>query len=223
MAIHVAILKKQYAELILSGRKTVESRLTKTPQPPYNAIETGERLFIKISSGPFIATALAGKVEQHADLTPDKIKQIFAHLNHAICGNSEYLQQKLDCRYSTFVHLNDVEPLDVGPVYPKSLRAWHVLEDRLSPLVEVTLTAGAIRNRYLSLPDSSGKMRGKSLTLLMPDGREVKTDFAKGKPMLRWRGWGVYYQANDMQAGDVVRIVALGSSRYRVSFHKPTA
>ncbi|RME18863.1 MAG: hypothetical protein D6800_15035, partial [Candidatus Zixiibacteriota bacterium] len=56
--------------------------------------------------------------------------------------------------------------------------------------------------------------------LLMPDGQEVVTGFATGKPMLRWRGWGAYYLAHDMQPGDKVRIVSMGDCRYRVTFHK---
>lgn len=43
--LHVAILKPNYIRDILAGTKTVESRLTKTNQPPHGRVETGERLF----------------------------------------------------------------------------------------------------------------------------------------------------------------------------------
>jgi ASC-1-like (ASCH) protein len=219
MSIHVAILKRPYLKLILSGRKTVESRLTRTTQPPYNTIATGERIFLKASSGPFMATALAGTIEQHDSLTPADITKLRKRLDKTVCGNDEYWQMKRESRYAVFVQLTRVEPIDVGPAYPKSMRAWHVVDDRLSPLMDITLTGGAIRNHYMSLPDTSAQMRDRDITLMMPDGREIATGFADGKPMLRWRGWGAYYQLNRMAPGDKARFVAIGSGRYRVSFH----
>jgi len=50
--IHVAILKPGYIQAILAGTKTIESRLTKTAQPPYGKVVTGERLYLKASGGP---------------------------------------------------------------------------------------------------------------------------------------------------------------------------
>ncbi len=220
MPTHVAILKRPYLRMILDGRKTVESRLTKTVQPPFGSIAPGERIFLKVSAGPFMATALAGNIDQHDKLTPSDIDRLRMRYDHAVCGNEDYWQAKRDSRYAVFVELTAVEPIRVGPTYPKSMRAWHVIDDQLNPVREVMLTAGAIRNRYLSLPSVSPAMREQDVILLMPDGQEVVTGFATGKPMLRWRGWGAYYRAHDMQPGDTVRIVSLGDGRYRVTFHK---
>ena len=219
MPIHVAILKRPYLKLILSGQKTVESRLTRNNPPPYNVIQTGERIFLKASSGPFMATALAGTIEQHRDLTPPGITKLRKRLDKAVCGNDEYWQMKRESRFAVFVSLMQVEPIEVGPAYPKSMRAWHVVDDHLSPLMDIALTDGAIRNSYLSLPDTSPNMRSKDITLVMPDGQEIATGFADGKPMLRWRGWSAYYQENRSAPGDMVRFVATGSGRYRVTFH----
>ena len=55
---HLVILKKPYLEAILSGRKTIESRFTKTKRPPFGQIEAGDRLFLKLSSGPVCGTAV---------------------------------------------------------------------------------------------------------------------------------------------------------------------
>ena len=114
----------------------------------------------------------------------------------------------------------DSEPIEVGPAYPKSMRAWHVLDESLSPLKDVPLTDGAIRNQYISLTGTSDKMRRRPVTLLMPDGQEVQTAFATGKAMLKWRGWGAYYVKHRMKPGDAVRFVALSPGRYRVTFRK---
>ncbi len=220
MSIHVAILKRPYVRLILEGKKTVESRLMRSAQPPYRAIETGERLFIKASSGPFMATAIAGPVEQHEGLVPNDIHKLRRRHNRAVCGDDAYWVLKESSRFAVFIHLNDVEPIDVGPRYVKSMRAWHVVDDLLSPLLDIPLTDGAIRNRYLSLPGASEEMRSQPVTLLMPNGREVVTGFANGKPMLRWRGWGPYFDEYQIACGDVVRLIAMRRGLYRVEFRQ---
>lgn len=220
MPIHVAILKRPYVRLILSGEKTVESRLTRTAQPPLRTITTGERIFIKASSGPFMATALAGQIDQHEALELRDVLELRDRYNNAVCGNDEYWEVKKHSRFGVFIHLQQVEPIEVGPVYPKSMRAWHVLDESLSPLKDVTLTDGAIRNRYISLIDTTEKMRRRPVTLLLPDGQEVQTAFAEGKAMLKWRGWGAYYGEHRMNPGDAVRFVALSPGRYRVTFRK---
>lgn len=220
MPIHVAILKRPYVKLILEGRKTVESRLTRTLLPPYDVIQAGQRIFLKVSSGPFMATAVAGRIDQYHDLSQSDVQQLRKRYDRDVCGNVEYWKLKRDSRYAVFVELRQVQPIEVGPAYPKSMRAWHVVDDKLNPIMDVTLTAGAIRNRYLTLPGTSTQMREHALTLLLPDDQTVVTKFAAGKAMLRWRGWGAYYQANQLKPGDVVRFVTLGGRRYRVSFIK---
>ena len=222
MSIHVAILKRPYLKLILDGKKTIESRLTRNSPPPFDTINTGERIFLKASSGPFMATALAGRIEQYRDLQPSGILRLRVKYDRDVCGNDEYWDMKRDSRFAVFVELRQVEPIEVGPVYPKSMRAWHVVDEALSPLMEIRLTDGAIRNRYLSLPQSSKRMRERPLTLHMPDGQDIRTGFADGKPMLQWRGLGPYYDRHQVSPGDTVRLVALGRGRYRVTFHTQT-
>lgn len=216
--IHVAILKPGYLNEILAGRKTIESRLTKTAQPPFEKIETGERLFLKASAGPFMATAIAGKVLCIGNLQPRDIDQLHKRYGRLIGGDDDYWQSKRDSRYATLIELRDVEPIDVGPNYsPAHMKAWYVLDDRHSPLRDWEITAGALRNRYamLPLPGESARLTGSAITLELPDGEVVSTDLVKGR-MLRWRGWGPTYESANAKAGDVLRYLALGSGRYAV-------
>jgi hypothetical protein len=224
MSIHVVILQRRYVDLILAGRKTVESRLTRTAGPPFGKVEVGQRLFIKASGGPFMATAVAGAVAGYDNLTPDRIRQLYRQYNAAVCGEGDYWKLKRDSRYATFITLEQVEPLDVGPAYNRSLQAWHVLSDDLSPLVDVILTAGAISNRYVRLarvlrmpergPDALWDFQ-TSFVLVMPDDEEVETQLT-ASGMIRWRGWGRYYDYYGMEAGDRVRFVSIGPRRYGV-------
>ena len=219
MAIHVAILHSRYLRLILAGEKTIESRLSKVAAPPFRAIEPGERLFLKHSGGPFAATAIAGDVQFAQNLTPARVEALRKQYNGRIGGEANYWQNKRASKYATLIHLRDVEPMDVGPTYPRSpYKAWFVLEDSASPLIETTLTDGAIRNHYVRLP-AGALPAEETFTLELPDGRTVTSSLTRGR-MIRWRGWGPYFANRSMRAGDRVRLVARGPGVYRVSFER---
>jgi hypothetical protein len=216
--IHVAILKPGYLHAILDGHKTIESRLTKTKQPPHGKVEPGERLFLKASGGPFMATAIAGKVQSFEDLHAKDLKRLRKRYNKGICGDDAYWELKQHSRFATLIVLKDVEPIEVGPKYKIAyMKAWYVLDEALSPLRGWTITPGALRNRYACLPtaEKSKKKPGQPVTLELPDGEVIQTELARGR-MLRWRGWGPVYESAGAKAGDVLRFVALGRGRYAV-------
>ena len=218
--IHLAILKPGYIRDILAGTKTVESRLTKTMQPPHGKVTAGERLFLKASGGPFMATAVAGRVETFADLTPAEVKRLRKDFGKLIGGDDAYWEMKRNSKYATLIWLDRVEPIDVGPAYKVAyMKAWYVLNEAVSPLRQWTLTDGAIRNRYASLPGASEKLKDAAITLELPDGQTVVTKLVKGR-QLQWRGWGPMYDAAGAEPGDAVRFVATGPRRYRVSVVK---
>lgn len=133
--IHVAILKPGYIHAILDGTKTIESRLTKTMQTPHGRVETGERLYLKASGGPFMATAVAGAIHSYADLKPSDVKRIRKKFGQKIGGDDAYWQGKEDSHYATLIELTEVEPVSVGPPYKVAyMRAWYVLDEDRDPL-----------------------------------------------------------------------------------------
>lgn len=216
--IHVAILKPGYIHAILEGYKTVESRLTKTMQPPHGKVKPGERLFLKASGGPFMATAVAGKVQSYAGLTPAKVEQLRKQLARTVGGTSAYWDSKRQSRYGTFIPLTHVESITVGPKYkPAHMKAWYVLDDALSPVSDWVITEGALRNRYAMLPTQgdTAEQRRLPITLELPDGTAVQTERANGR-RLRWRGWGPIYQASSAAPGDLLRFTQLAKGHYAV-------
>ncbi len=77
MRIHIAILKRPYLSLILTGQKRLECRLTKISCPPFGQIVGGERVLLKESGGPVRGQAEVKKVLFFEGLTPDKIDSIY--------------------------------------------------------------------------------------------------------------------------------------------------
>lgn len=237
MSIHVAILRSPYPDLILRGRKTVESRLYRTRRPPVGVVKRGERLFIKESGGGWAATAVAGEVVEHEGLDPAGMRALRDRWDGEVLGGRAYWESKVQSTYAVLVRLTAVEPLEVGPVYPRSgYRAWHVLDENLSPLMEALLTDGGVRNGYVNLPRVSRRLaEGEDFVLMMPDGEEVRTQMAAGVTAggggrVRWRGWRRYFAEAGVGGGDVLRLVAqpmagegteAGLRRFQVSFSSP--
>ncbi|MEM1355835.1 MAG: ASCH domain-containing protein [Planctomycetota bacterium] len=215
--LHVAILKPPYIRDILAGVKTIESRLTRTMQVPHGQVTVGERVFLKASGGPFMAMAVASRVEAWRDATPRVIGQIEARHREQIGGDDAYWQAKRQSRYATLIWLDQVEPIEVGPAYKIAyMKAWYVLDESLSPVWDFALTDGAIRNRYAYFPLASLQAANLPITLVLPDGHSVETRLVKGR-QVRWRGWGHLYEQAKTKPGDRVRFVAIGGRRYRVS------
>lgn len=239
MARHVAILLKRYIELILQGSKTIESRLTRTACAPYRRIEPGDRIYFKESSGPYRAMAVAGEVLFHEGLTPVAVEALRRRHNEAIRGDEGYWARKRHSRYATLIALRDVRAVATGPaIAPSRGIAWFVLgrgRRAVAPardrVVRVTLTPGAIRNCYVRIPRGMGSARiggvllnggrpaGNPLELTLPDGRSIATEVL-GSRLIRWRGWGAYFDAHGVQPGDEVLFVPRGQGRYGVGFVK---
>ncbi len=127
MNYHLVILKKPYLDLILSGRKTIELRLTRARRVPGPRATPGDRLFLKASGGPVCAVATAPEVRYYEDLTPDRIMEIRRQYNEQIGGDDAVWQSMMDCRSGFLVWLRDVRTIEPVRIEKKDWRAWVVL------------------------------------------------------------------------------------------------
>lgn len=113
--IHIAVLLKPYLDLIRSGEKTIECRLTKQARPPFDAISPGDRIYLKQSAGPYRLTAVCDHVLFEDRLSPQRIVELHRDYNEFICGDDEYWMQKRDAKYATLIWMGDVGEIDTGP------------------------------------------------------------------------------------------------------------
>lgn len=96
---------------------------------------TGERLYLKASGGPFMATVIAGKVRSFADMSPDDVLKLRNRYGKAIDGDDAYWDMKRDSKYATLIELKNIEPVTLGPPYKVAyMKAWYVLEEDRDPL-----------------------------------------------------------------------------------------
>ena len=124
---HLAILKKPYLDAILSGRKTIESRLYLTNQKWLSQVNAGDKIFLKVSSGPVIATAIVDKVKYYENLTAERILEMQKQYNQQILGDEQHWQAKMRSRCGILVWLKDVRPVSHRSIKKFDWRAWVVL------------------------------------------------------------------------------------------------
>jgi len=124
---HLVILKKPYLEAILTGRKRVESRFSKTRRYAFGRVLPGDKLFFKISSGPVCAVATVAAVKNFENLTPRQIAKIKQQYNHCIAGSDAYWRSRTNCKFGFLVWLKDVRAIEPVRIRKKDWRAWVVL------------------------------------------------------------------------------------------------
>ena len=127
---HLVILKKSYLDAILSGRKRIESRFTKTRRYAFGRVLPGDKLFLKVSSGPVCAVATVAAVKNFENLTPKQILELKQRYNHYIVGSEEYWRSKMNCRFGFLVWLKDVRAVEPVRIRKKDWRAWVVLTEK---------------------------------------------------------------------------------------------
>lgn len=127
---HLVILKQPYLKAILEGRKKIELRLTRSRRHGFGHVFTGDKLFIKESSGPVCATAVVEKIKNYQNLTPEKILEIKQQYNQQIGGNDEYWHSKMDSKFAFLVWLKDVKSIEPMRIRKKDWRAWVVLSEK---------------------------------------------------------------------------------------------
>ncbi len=136
--LHVAVLREEHIESIVSGRKRVESRLTRTRRAPFECVAVGDPIFFKQVSGPIRARAIVSAVRFESELTPARVRDLSLELEVEVCAPQAYWQGKLDARYATLVWLGDVTPLKmVCPLPPFQGQAWKTLDEAHPASIEM--------------------------------------------------------------------------------------
>jgi ASC-1-like (ASCH) protein len=236
--IHIAVLFKSYLDLVLSGRKTIECRLTMQARDPYERIEAGERIYFKQSSGPYRAAATVDHVMFEDDLTPKRIDALRRDYNDGICGEKSFWRRKRSSNYCTLIWLRDVMAIDSGPeIRPLQGVAWLCLdEDPAWRRVRATgddcfaveITNGNLKNNTLYVSDVidrfprwaiGGKDKSQSakpVTLVLHQGPTVQTDIVGPRKLLRTRIWGKWFRQHEVAAGDHVVFTPVDQATYWV-------
>lgn len=113
---HLVILHKPYLDQILSGAKTVESRLSRRRHPAATRLHEGDHLYLKRAGGDVLARATAGTITVVDGLTPEGVDALARKWEGRVDGgvpDGTYWRAKRDARHALFVELRDVRPCHI--------------------------------------------------------------------------------------------------------------
>lgn len=126
---HLAIFKGNGAELVLTGKKTVESRFSSKKSPPFGVISSGDLVYIKPSGKDIIGEFRVKKVIFFDGLTLEDMEMIKKTFGEAIAQSNEYWKDKERSKYATLIFIGNSTRFLTSPIKlsKKDLRGWVVL------------------------------------------------------------------------------------------------
>ena len=132
---HLAIFTQPWLDLILDGRKTIDSRLTKVRCAPYRKISIGDVVYMKESVGLVKGQFIAAKIETYENLTPQILNNINSQYLSEIFADldfEEFRKKWHSAKYATLIHITNVHTFKKPFPFPKrDRRAWVLLDEPL--------------------------------------------------------------------------------------------
>src|SRR3989344_1254912 len=113
---HLAIFKGNGGELILSGKKTVESRFSKRKSPPFNNISSGDLVYIKPTGKEIIGQFRVQKVIFFDGLEEKDVEEIKKRYGKGLAVDLNYWKGKSGVKYGTLIFIGDSARFITSPI-----------------------------------------------------------------------------------------------------------
>lgn len=128
---HLMIVHPRYIAPLLSGTKSLESRLGQDRRAPFGKVSPGDIIYIKPTGKRVIAKAIVRSVEEYEDLTPDDILNLRESYDDRIMGGDHYWDSKANSKYATLIGFEKVTMLNDESTVPAELlvanrNAWRI-------------------------------------------------------------------------------------------------
>lgn len=125
---HLAIFKQPFFDMILSGEKTIEIRWSSHKIAPYEKVNIGDELLLKLTGNPVTATAKVKKVKYY-ELTPQIAEIIKSDYGKEIgTDRFENWESILQKKYCTLIWLDDVKTIKPLNTIKSNGAGWIVLK-----------------------------------------------------------------------------------------------
>lgn len=110
---HIAVMDKLTIDMILSGKKTIESRFSKKKITPYQKVKENEIVYLKETGGKIIGLFIIEKV-LFFNLSEVKIQELKKKYNKYILAPNSYWDIKKDANYGTLMYIKN--PKRIGSI-----------------------------------------------------------------------------------------------------------
>lgn len=125
---HIAIFRQPFFDMVLNGKKTIESRWAQKKVAPYQKVKVGDEILLKETSKDVTATAKVTKV-LFFELTPqiaDEIKEKYGkEIGIDKFNNWDSYKNK---KYCTLIWLNEVKTIPAMKVKKSNGAGWLIIK-----------------------------------------------------------------------------------------------
>lgn len=136
--VHVGIFAEPYLTLILTGKKTIESRFSVNRISPFGKVSKGDLVLLKKAGGAVVGLFIAGDVIFYSRLNTKKLAEIENNFAKQICSevNPNFWENRKESKFATLIYISqfiEVEPFRIN----KSDRtAWSIVQNRMLSLFD---------------------------------------------------------------------------------------
>lgn len=126
---HIAYFTKKYLDLIIEGKKTIESRFSKTRRAPFHKVRKDHIIALKQVGGDIIGHFVTDGVLY---ITGPNIEKIKRTMNSKILEEDDYWNLKENSNYATLIEIGEITIYE-NPFPFKSKKAqsaWIVIEEK---------------------------------------------------------------------------------------------
>jgi predicted transcriptional regulator len=129
VSLHLAVFVEPYLSFILDGRKTIESRFSVRPMPPFGCVDAGDVVLLKESGGPVVGafTATAAWDYRLDPATWHELRRDFAV---ALCAQDAFWEEREGAEYATLIQVSHPRRLPSVSIPKRDRRGWVVVADR---------------------------------------------------------------------------------------------
>ncbi|HSQ97883.1 MAG TPA: ASCH domain-containing protein [Rickettsiales bacterium] len=132
---HLAIFCQPYLNLILEGKKTIESRFSKFKIAPYNKVKVGDKVIMKESGGFVLGEFTVEEVRYYDEMNINKnTTEEVKSFSKEICSDVDlnFWQSKCQAKYVSLIKISNVikykKPRPCHEKKTKDMRGWIVLK-----------------------------------------------------------------------------------------------
>lgn len=122
--IHLALMVEPYLSLILSGKKTIESRFSTKKIIPFNAISDGDIVVLKKSGGDIVAIFEVEKVIFKQIENKDDIEEIKEKYGNELCLEEKFWFEKKEANYVTLIKISHLQSISPVIIKKANRQSW---------------------------------------------------------------------------------------------------
>ncbi len=122
--IHLALMVEPYLSLILSGKKTIESRFSTKRIMPYNNISDGDIVVLKKSGGNIVAIFEVENAVFKQINKKDDIEEIKKNYGNELCLEDKFWSEKKDANYVSLIKISHLQPVSPIMIKKANRQSW---------------------------------------------------------------------------------------------------